>query len=192
MGGSLDCIALASFAPCKQSPQTHLCVPLPSQAVCTACTAGQFCPSGTFLNNETDQSSIECAKGSYCPTPASQLPCPSGSYCVSGTVQPLTCSYQQVGLGRREDGAWMGGRTGTQQQEHPSCPSLNSFGISPNADAFQQPLCHGAHGGQLCNSEAEGLRGPPQRQLLPSGVHQAHLTVQVSRCSRVHAVQLNC
>ena len=66
--------------------------------LCVPCTSGMYCPSGSFISNETDLglSSITCSSGSYCPTPSTSLPCPAGSFCVSGSSSPTTCSY--VGL----------------------------------------------------------------------------------------------
>lgn len=65
-------------------------------AICVACEFGQYCPTGTFIQNESDLSSLECPSASYCPTPAELRPCPPGSYCVARDVAPRTCDYSKL------------------------------------------------------------------------------------------------
>ena len=52
--------------------------------------------TGTYLANETDQDGLRCGAGNYCPSPSVQLPCPAVSYCVDGTIEPLSCDFEDM------------------------------------------------------------------------------------------------
>ncbi|GFR49862.1 hypothetical protein Agub_g11964 [Astrephomene gubernaculifera] len=66
------------------------------RALCVACEAGQYCGEGTYLQNESDLSSLDCPAGFYCPSPAQKLECPAGSFCSARSVSAITCNYESL------------------------------------------------------------------------------------------------
>ncbi|KAG2452836.1 hypothetical protein HYH02_002182 [Chlamydomonas schloesseri] len=66
------------------------------QAVCVSCLAGQFCGEGTYLQDESDLSSLDCPSGYYCPSPGVKRECPAGSFCTERSTSAITCNYEKL------------------------------------------------------------------------------------------------
>ncbi|KAG2499694.1 hypothetical protein HYH03_002629 [Edaphochlamys debaryana] len=66
------------------------------RAVCVPCGAGQYCPEGTYVQDETDLASLDCPSGSLCPTPSQRRDCPPGSFCPTRSTSAITCNYETL------------------------------------------------------------------------------------------------
>lgn len=69
-------------------------------ARCIPCSMGEYCPQGTFGGPKSDalvySHARRCPAGSYCPSPAQQIPCAAGSFCVEASVEEYTCSFREL------------------------------------------------------------------------------------------------
>jgi hypothetical protein len=79
------------------SPQTFA---TDTSARCVPCTAGEFCPEGSYEGLPDVQQALSrirrCPKGSYCPDAASNETCPSGTYCIEGSVEQHSCNFTEL------------------------------------------------------------------------------------------------
>ena len=92
----------------------------------TPCSAGYFCPTGTFFpypcmngtfqiatGKSAQSDCTQCTAGKYCPDASTTVrPCLSGNYCPAGSHEPTPCPK----------GTFLDGSTATQSTDCGTCP----------------------------------------------------------------------
>jgi ABC-type multidrug transport system ATPase subunit len=66
------------------------------KGVCTRCSLGQYCPSGTILINDDEVDRLTCPLEHYCPSPSEKVRCENGTFCAGGNTRPLPCDYTKL------------------------------------------------------------------------------------------------
>lgn len=93
--GTMDCVVCAAGNQC----------PMADPLGTTTCSAGYFCPIGTFFpfpcmggtylsstGKSAQSDCTQCTAGNYCPNASAAVkPCLNGNYCPAGSYEPIPC-----------------------------------------------------------------------------------------------------